>query len=129
MKQLLALLLFFACSCSHQQYHPAENDLDAGREFIDATLKGDFDKADFYLYHDNQNINFFNAYKAAYTKKNNENKKQLHDATITILEIKTLNDKETIIFFRNSFDKVSRQIKVSLQNNMWQVDLKSSSNF
>lgn len=129
MKQLLFLSFFFALSCSQQKFHIAENDLDAGREFIDGALKGNFDKATFYLLKDDENLKFLHLYKAAYSKKTNEDKKQLQDATINILQIKTLNNKETIIFFRNSFDKISRQIKVILQDGIWQVDLKSSTNF
>jgi len=43
--------LIFALSCSNQQavLLPAENSFDAGREFIDGTLKGDFQKASFYM--------------------------------------------------------------------------------
>ena len=38
----LLLLLIAACSSPTKNFTPAENGLDAGREFIDACLKGDF---------------------------------------------------------------------------------------
>ena len=40
---LIASLVIVSCNSGKRQFPKAENALDAGREFIDATLKGDFE--------------------------------------------------------------------------------------
>ena len=129
MKQLLFILSIFISGCSSHSYNKAENDLDAGREFIDASLKGDFDKANFYLLNDETNKKLFNQYIQSYNKKSADDKKQLHDAVINIKQVNAVNNKETIINFKNSFDTISHRLKVVSVNNTWLVDLKSSANF
>ena len=60
MRLFSLFVLAFAISCSSKKVAllPAENAFDAGREFIDGNLKGDFQKAAFYMIADEQNKQF-----------------------------------------------------------------------
>src|SRR6266540_2671012 len=57
--QLRFVIVIFCCAilcyCNAKKYSKAENALDAGREFIDGCLKGDFEKAAFYMLDDDRN--------------------------------------------------------------------------
>jgi regulation of enolase protein 1 (concanavalin A-like superfamily) len=128
---LPAIIIFFSCilfSCAEKHYTKAENALDAGREFIDGCLKGDFDKATYYMVQDDQNKSLLLQQKRNYDAKSKEEKQEYNNASIIIYEDATLNDSTHIINYQNSYDKVGRKVKVVLQNNTWLVDFKYTFN-
>jgi|SRR4051812_25087711 hypothetical protein len=120
--------LLFICismlllSCS--SYPKAQDPLDAAREFIDACLKGDFDKANFYMLKDNENKALFDRIKANYRSRSEKERKQYKDANIIILEEDTVNDSTEIINYKNSYDNIARKARVINSNGTWLVDLK-----
>jgi hypothetical protein len=126
MKYLLSFLLLVSLSnCGDNKiYSRAENALDAGREFIDGCLKGEFEKAEFYMVKDSTNNNMLLSLKRKYKEKSDAQKKEYKDASITIFEDAVLNDSTHIINYQNSYDKVGHKVKVILQNSNWLVDLK-----
>src|SRR3954452_2031118 len=111
------------CSCN-QKYSKAENALDAGREFIDGCLKGDFDKAAYYMLDDAQNKKLLLEQKRNYESKSKEDKQEYGQASIIINEDATINDSTHIINYENSYDKIGRKVKVILNNNKWLADFK-----
>lgn len=126
MKYLSVLLigvLLFGCS-NEKKYPKAENAFDAGREFIDGCLKGDFDKAGFYMINDEKNNSLLLSQKRNYDTKSSTEKQEYHDASIIINEDATINDSIHIINYQNSFDKTGRKVKVILRNGTWLVDFK-----
>src|SRR4051794_17113724 len=112
MRFLQFTLTFFYCalfySCN-QKYSKAENALDAGREFIDGCLKGDFDKAAYYMLDDAQNKKLLLEQKRNYEGKSKEEKQEYGQASIIINEDATINDSTHIINYQNSYDKISRK--------------------
>ncbi|MDB5211875.1 MAG: hypothetical protein JWQ30_2702, partial [Sediminibacterium sp.] len=44
----IAAVLLFACGGKQQDYRKAEDALDAGREYINACMQGDFSRAAYY---------------------------------------------------------------------------------
>ena len=102
----------------------AENALDAGREFIDATLKGDFDKANFYMLQDGENKKLLQQYQTKYNAESKETQFALKQSVINILEVADVTENETIINYSNSFDKKAHKVKVILTNGNWFVDFK-----
>src|SRR5215831_19898418 len=131
MRFLLSSIIIFCCvvfSCSEKRYTKAENALDAGREFIDGCLKGDFDQASYYMVQDDQNKSLLLQQKRNYDAKSKEEKQQYNTASIIIYEDATLNDSTHIINYQNSYDKVGRKVRVVLQNNTWLVDFKYTFN-
>jgi len=128
---LSSIIIFFCCvifSCTEKHYTKAENALDAGREFIDGCLKGDFDQASYYMVQDDQNKSLLLQQKRNYDAKSKEEKQQYNTASIIIYEDATLNDSTHVINYQNSYDKVGRKVRVVLQNNTWLVDFKYTFN-
>jgi hypothetical protein len=128
MKQNILLFIIFIFSCTHTGYPKAENDLDAGREFIDAVLKGDFDKAGFYSLKGESDAGLLQQLKTAYQEKSNEDKHQLHDAVITILKVENISKSETILHYKNSFDNKEHQLKIVLKDGNWLAEIKDAFN-
>lgn len=120
---LLVTTFCFSCT-SEKTYSKAENAFDAGREFIDACLKGDFDKASFYMLQDDKNKDLLLQQKRNYNEKSDQEKEQYKESSIIINEDATINDSTHIINYKNSYDNVGRKVKVVLQNNTWLVDFK-----
>jgi hypothetical protein len=104
----------------------AENAFDAGREFIDGTLKGDFKKSAFYMLMDNTNQQLLNVEEKEFRLKDKEGRQQLRTASINIQQVEDIDSITSIIHYNNSFDKISRSLKVIKQNNNWAVDFKYS---
>lgn len=120
-------IVFFAVvlSCNNQPVYPkAENALDAGREFIDGCLKGNFSKAGFYMLDDKENTQKFLQLQMDYKSKDNTDREQYKNASIIIDQEETLSDTVEIIHYRNSFDRVARKVKVVLHDGTWLVDFK-----
>jgi hypothetical protein len=123
MKYLLSIILlplFIACG-SKQEYAPAENELDAGRQFIEATLQGDFKKANFYLMQDTTNIKLLKHMEESYKNYPEDLKKQYNSPSININSINDLSPNETEINYANSYDKIAHSIKVVKVNGKWLV--------
>src|SRR3954449_5774672 len=128
---LPSIIIFFSCilfSCAEKHYTKAENALDAGREFIDGCLKGDFDKASYYMLQDDKNKSLLLQQKRNYDAKSKEEKQEYNSASIIIYEDATINDSTHIINYQNSYDKVGRKVKVISKNNTWLVDFKYTFN-
>ena len=129
MKKLLLLLIFFTASCKNSSsYENASNALDAGREFIDATLKGDFAKAFFYMLQDAENKNLLDKIETNYREKNRDGREQYRQASINIIKVTDITDKETLINYSNTYDKIGKKLKIIFIDNKWVVDLKYTFN-
>ena len=120
---LLSVFLVVACNFQKNDYRKAEDALDAGREFINSRLQGDFLKAAFYLLPDEKNKAILNQMESAYRKKDKEGRQQWRTASINIKEVKEQSSTETFIYFQNSFDKLADTIRVFKKNDNWLVDL------
>jgi hypothetical protein len=122
----LMVFLVVACSSPKTNFTPAENGLDAGREFIDACLKGDFSKADFYMISDEKNKQLLSIIEASYREKDKEGRQELRSASINIKEVAEPNDSTVVLYHSNSLDTSAKQTIILKRNNSWQVDLKQS---
>ena len=130
MKYLYSFLVFFLVSCGNinSEYKDADNAIDAGREFIDACLKGDFVKASFYMIQDDTNKQDLARIEKLYRDKDRDGRRQYREASINIAEIANPTESITIINYSNSFDRVGHKIKVIQQGNKWLVDFKYTFN-
>jgi hypothetical protein len=126
MKKISLVFLFLAAiSCeSNTNFKKAENAQDAGREFIRASLDGDYDKARFYLYDDTTNRFLFNRWKLDYNRLSEDEKRKYKDADIVVLTINSENDSVWTYKYFNSYKKDTTTIKVLRINGDWLVDLK-----
>ncbi len=128
MRIFYCLIIVLGCACSNQQVVllPAENAFDAGREFIDANLKGDFQKAAFYMVPDEKNKEFLKVAEKEYRQKDKEGRQELRTAYINLEKVEYIDKTLSIIYFSNSFEKKSQKIKVIKTNQGWLVDYKFS---
>jgi hypothetical protein len=124
----LSFLLFFAAGCAdadNQQDDPAsENDIDAARNFIQASLKGEYTRARTYMLNDSANQQFFDAYERNFTRLDGEEKRDYREASINIHDVNPVNDSTTIVIFSNSHKKDKDTLKVVKVNKEWLVDFK-----
>ena len=128
MKYLLVIfmsLLLNSCFNEADEYHRPENALDAGREFIDHSLKGNFKTADKYMLQDKENQYWLSKWSEQFNKISEQEKDSYKKASINIAEINdVIPDSVTIISFSNSFKKVPQKVKVIKYNGDWKVDFK-----
>ncbi len=128
MRLFSLFILAFALSCTSKKVAllPAENAFDAGREFIDGNLKGDFQKAAFYMIADEQNKQFLSVVEQEYRQKDKEGRQELRSASINLEKVEDLDKEQSIIYYSNSFDKKPQKIKIIKTNQGWLVDYKFS---
>lgn len=112
-----------SCSSASAPLVPAENGLDAGREFIDACLKGDFERASFYLLDSRENKLMLYQIEKEYREKDKEGRQELRTASINIKEVSEPNDSTVILFHSTSLDTTGKKIIILKQNNRWVVNL------
>ena len=130
MKKLLAIfLLFAAIACNNgSSFKKAEDAQDAGREFIRASLDGDYEKAKYYLLGDSTNNYLLERWKSGYDKLPKEEKDKYKDAEIVVLDLHRENDSVTSYKYYNSYKKDTTTIKVLRIRGEWVVDLKEFMN-
>jgi type IV secretory pathway component VirB8 len=122
----LFLQFFYACN-NDAESNTSENDADAARNFIRSALEGSYDKARNYMIQDSVNNQYLDAFQRNYKNRmSREDKRSYREATITIYDVRTLNDSNTIITYANSYKKKKDSLKIQKINNEWLVDLKYS---
>src|ERR671932_293355 len=101
MKYLLITFLslsLFACTNKEDEYHKPENALDAGREFIQQSLKGKFTTANKYMLQDQDNQYWLAKWQQEFNKISEQEKAAYGKASINISEISdVVPDSVTII--------------------------------
>ncbi len=122
---ILPSVLFFT-ACGEEGYKPAEDAQDAGRQFIRASLDGDYKKAEFYLYRDSTNLMLLEDQKSDYAGLTKAEKNAYEDASIIPISIKN-EDSTTVIYryYPSSNSKDTTVLRILKRNNVWLVDLKS----
>jgi hypothetical protein len=120
------LIALFAFSCGNDSYSRAEDAQDAGRQFIRASLDGDYKKAKFYLLKDDDNLRLFEKNQSDYQHLSAEARRAYRDASIrpvSITPVDSIQTKYTYWHTSNPTDTFTlRVVKV---NGEWLVDLKS----
>ena len=113
-------------ACSNSSFTSAEDAQDAGREFIRASLDGNYQKALFYLYRDSTdtNVMLLDQQKKNYNQMPEEVKMNYKDASIRAIRIEPLNDSTVNYVYTNSYKPSdTTTIKIIKVNNEWLVDL------
>ncbi len=120
---LPVVLLAAACNNSHT-FKKAEDAQDAGREFIRASLDGNYEKASFYLYADSTNKMMFSKWKKDYDRMTPEEQQKYKDAEIRIVDIHPVNDSTTSFTYANSYKNDTTTVGIVKVDGDWMVDLK-----
>src|SRR4051812_23546189 len=116
MRYLLVIVLslsLFACTNKEDEYHKPDNALDAGREFIEQSLKGRFSTANKYMLQDQDNQYWLTKWSEEFNKVSEQEKASYAKASINISEIDdVIPDSVTVINFSNSYKKIPQKLKV-----------------
>lgn len=120
---LLVVLLAFSCS---EEYKKADDAQDAGRQFIRASLDGDFKKAKFFLLSDDDNLRLLEKSQSDYLHLSAEAKRLYREANIRPVTIQPVNDSLTkYTYWHTSNEKDTFTLSIVRLKNEWLVDLKS----
>ena len=98
---IFAVTMLF-CSCKNEKtFTKAEDAGDAGREFIRASLDGNYEKAKFYMYKDSAefNLRLLDRWKADYEMLSKEEKSGFKSASIRPIEIVSFRRSERLFLF------------------------------
>jgi hypothetical protein len=113
-------VLIGACQNSDQNKSGSENDIDAARNFIQAALYNDYQKARSYMLQDTQNLNQMAAIERINLSP--EEKKGLAEASINIHKVTPVNDSTTIVIYSNSYKNNQDTLRVKKIDGTWLVD-------
>jgi hypothetical protein len=120
----LIIVALFSCNEQEQKKRPA-NSMDVGRNFIRATLDGDFVTAEDLLVKDSLNMQTFQTYKNYYkTNLSTDIKKGYKKASYNINKLEDVNDSTVIINYSNTYMNKPTNIRIVKQDNIWSVDFK-----
>lgn len=121
----LFVVLFASCQSNESYKKPADAQ-EAAREFITASLAGNYDKASFYLYKDSAGVNemLLNKWKNDYSHWSQEDKVGHKEANIIVITTQALNDSSLNYVYSNSYKKDTTTIKIVKAKGDWLVDLK-----
>jgi|SRR5688500_5088598 len=122
----LLLVSLFACNSDDRQSNSTTSDsaVDAARDFIQAALVGDFERATKFMVNDSLNHEDLNAIQRLNERLSKEEKEKYQEASIRIHQDRKLNDSTRIIYYSNSFKNKQDSLKVIKTNNEWLVDFK-----
>ncbi len=123
----VAILLVLLAACTMEgRYEKAENAQDAGREFIRASLDGDYQKARFYLLEDSTNLILMQQQQKHYSRLTGEERISHMEASIRPLNIHRVNDSVTTYRYLNTYNlEDTTTLTIVRVNGEWLVDLKS----
>jgi hypothetical protein len=126
MKKVVLFLLILSgfAACNQKQAETPDTALDTGREFIRASLNGDFEKASALILSDSQNVQLFDSYIVFYKKLSDDKKKGYKEASYEINKYLDVDDSTTLINYSNSFMNKPMDIKLVRKNKKWAVDFK-----
>ena len=117
------LIFIMACNAG-KTFSKAEDAQDAGRQFIRASLDGDYEKARFYLYSDSVNLLLISKWQQGFDQMDRDTRQRYREASILPISIRAINDSVTAYTFSNSFKKDTTTVHIIRMNGEWLVDLK-----
>ena len=124
---IYSILFAAALSCNTPAANHPVTAMDTGRDFIRATLDGDFVSAESLLLPEPENIQLFDSYKELYRRLHPEEKAAYKNASYNINTYTDLNDSVSVINYSNSYMKKPMNIKLVKRENSWRVDFKYTS--
>jgi hypothetical protein len=120
----LIIIVLFSCNDHEQKKRPTTS-MDVGRDFIRATLDGDFVTAEDLLMKDSLNMQTFQTYRNYYkTNLTSEVKQGYKKASYNINKLEDVNDSTVIINYSNTYMNKPTNIRIVKQDKLWSVDFK-----
>ncbi|MEO6812514.1 MAG: hypothetical protein ABI172_01185 [Ginsengibacter sp.] len=131
MKKILLILIpliYILGSCNDSDKLDKSDPLASGRGFIEASLKGDYVKAQKYILPDSTNMEYLSTLREFNNKRTPLERENYRDANIIIDSTQSLSDSVTIITYSNTYKNQPAKLKVVRHNNEWLVDFKYTLN-
>ena len=123
---IVGIFSFYSCK-NNDGFRKAEDAEDAGREFIRASLDGNYEKAKFFLYKDSAefNLRLLDKWKMSYELLNKDEKAGFKSASIKPIKITPAEDTAFYTYtYYNSYKKDTTTIRILKANDEWLVDLR-----
>ena len=123
---LMLLYGLIACNDSGRETNSnsSDNDIDAARNFIQAALVGDFERAKIFMVNDSLNNVQFDAIQRLNERQEKGEKEKYQTASIRIHQDRNINDSTSIIYYSNSYKNKIDSLKVIKTGGKWLVDFK-----
>ena len=102
----------------------SDSDIDAARNFIQAALVGDFQRAKTFMINDSLNQEDLNAIQRLNERLTKEEKEKYQEASIRIHQNRKVNDSTSVIYYSNSYRNKTDSLKVIKARGQWLVDFK-----
>ncbi len=115
------LAIFIGCSAPAKNFPPASSSIDAGRNYLEACLQGDFEKAVAYAASTETMKSHTANTEKNYRNLDKEGRSNFRQASIIILGITDEDSLHTRINFQYSLDKKPRQIEIEKRDGKWLV--------
>lgn len=115
------LAIFIGCSAPAKNFPPASSSIDAGRNYLEACLQGDFEKAVAYAASSETMKSHTANSEKNYRNLDKEGRSNFRQASIIILGITDEDSLHTRINFQYSLDKKPRQIEIEKRDGKWLV--------
>ncbi|CAN5150892.1 hypothetical protein BH09BAC2_BH09BAC2_17140 [soil metagenome] len=122
--KIIIVSVVFCMGCASKKQISFDEPFSVAREFIDASLRGNYDEAGKYIIRDSVNINSLNTMEEFYKKMLPEEKKGYANANIIINPTENVSDSEMIVNYTNTFKKIPSKLKLKKIKNEWRVDFK-----
>ena len=126
-KLLFIAVLIMQVGCNDKKDTRPVTAMDTGRDFIRATLDGDFKTAESLLLNEPENTQLFDSYKELYSRLRPDQKEAYHNASYNINTFRDLNDSVSVINYSNSYMQKPMNIKLVRKDKIWRVDFKYTS--
>jgi hypothetical protein len=118
------MVVLISCNEQAENKRPT-NSMDVGRNFIRATLDGDFVTAEDLLMKDSLNMQTFQTYKNYYkTILSADVKQGYKKASYNINKLEDVNDSTVIINYSNTYMNKPENIRIVKRDKIWSVDFK-----
>ena len=125
---IASAFLIFTAACNSGGNFDKSDPLESGRGFIDASLKGDYTKAEEYILKDSTNEQYLDGLRDFNKNSTPMEREGYRDANIIIDSSVAQSDSINIIYFSNTFKKEPQKIKMVKKGIDWLVDFKYSFN-
>lgn len=118
----LTLIIFVGCKSNRAV--DLTDPLESGRGFIDASLKGDYVRADEYMLQDSVNEDYLSGLKDFSKNLTKIERENYREANIIIDSLIEVSDSVNVLYFANTYKKEQQKLKIIRKDNKWVVDFK-----
>lgn len=126
LRTFISIALLLSGCAEPQGFRQPEDGLEAAREFIRATLDGDYGKAEMYVARNEQDMELFARWREHMRRQPEKERLGLKSSTILIQSVETPNDSLTIVQYSNSFHREPTRIVVARRNGVWGVEFRET---